>query len=162
MIPHGSWDTQETKNTGKKRVWSPGALLSWNIWKIIQLVTMSVEGSQSRGIKCPSRCYFQEHVLVVCVREMSDILRTTFFHLCGRHCLDPSFANFHGFVFSSKWLKQLEVYCLSSITSFIFNLAYFYISQHSCFVPFGLAIFKSYSASSKKLLATLWAKLSHN
>lgn len=80
-------------------------------------------------------------------------------------CLDPTSSHSHGLISFPKWLKPFEVNPLASVTArgLTFDTAYsFYGSQHPHFVPFGLAIFKSHSASSKWPLAILWAKLAHD
>ena len=70
---------------------------------------------------------------------------------CALHA-KPASAYSHGLVVSSiKWLKPFEVNPSASITThgFIFDSAYsFFVSQHPHFVPLGLGVLKSHSASS--------------
>ena len=65
----------------------------------------------------------------------------------------PASAYSHGLLVSFlEWLKPFEGNPSASITTrgFIFDSAYsFFVSQHPHFVPFGLGVLKSHSASSK-------------
>ena len=65
----------------------------------------------------------------------------------------PASAYSHGLLVAFlEWLKPFEGNPSASITTrgFIFDSAYsFFVSQHPHFVPFGLGVLKSHSASSK-------------
>lgn len=91
--------------------------------------------------------------------SLESIYETTFFFLlweaemeaCVLHA-KPASAYSHGLVSFPKWLKPFEVNPSASITTrgFIFDSAYsFFVSQHPHFIPFGLGVLKSLSASSK-------------